>query len=517
MLIWFAQTTLVAAGLSALALGLGRVGKLGPEARHALWLVVLAKFLIPPLVAWPWPLPTWPEPEPTPAPFEVAATLPAPPPPPIPAVEGDRPRSRTLPDPSPGGGGRGPTDGSGGGVPTPATQGQSSESAAPPPVEPMPDPLPPPPELEPEPGSGAVPDRTSRAGKVGQAPLVPRLSQSPFPRPLGSSEGRSEPEPPGFPRPALRWADAALAAWLCGAVVVAGRLAWRVARFRRSLLGSVEAPPWLAAEAASLADRLGVAAPPIVLAPGVATPLLWCLGRPRLILPTSLVDRLAADRWPGILAHELAHLARRDHWVVRLELLAGAVWWWNPLFWLVRRRLHAEAELACDARVVRALPSHRFTYAETLVEVCERMTRPDIPAPALGVRGPGPARSLETRLTMILRDPIPRRPLGRRATLVFLLLAALALPAWTLGQQTPAARAHEAGRCPETGRAGGGATAGRRPETGRPPPSGGHLGLRVADPIPRVGPLDPGDPRGGGQASGAFEGDASEVHRLGPV
>src|SRR5436305_6512665 len=156
-----------------------------------------------------------------------------------------------------------------------------------------------------------------------------------------------------------------------------------------------------------------------------------------MFLPASLIWRLDADRWPGIIAHELAHLARRDHWVVRLELLVEAVWWWNPLFHLARRRLREEAEQASDARVIRALPDRRFAYAEALVDVCEHLTRSAIPSPALGVGGAGASRSLEGRLLMILRDPIPRRP-GRRAALAAGLLAALSTPTWTLGQQPDA-------------------------------------------------------------------------------
>ena len=46
------------------AFGLSR---LGPEARHALWLVVLIKFAMPPVVAWPWLLPdVWAAPSPSP-------------------------------------------------------------------------------------------------------------------------------------------------------------------------------------------------------------------------------------------------------------------------------------------------------------------------------------------------------------------------------------------------------------------------------------------------------------------
>ena len=70
------------------------------------------------------------------------------------------------------------------------------------------------------------------------------------------------------------------------------------------------------------------------------------------------------------MTHELAHLRRGDHWVSRLELAAGLIWWWNPLYWLARARLNAEAELACDAWVVWAFPKDRLAYAEVLFEIC---------------------------------------------------------------------------------------------------------------------------------------------------
>jgi hypothetical protein len=133
-----------------------------------------------------------------------------------------------------------------------------------------------------------------------------------------------------------------------------------------------------------------------------------------------------------VLVHELAHLRRRDHWV-GWALLAGAwVWWWHPLFWLARRRLGREAELACDAWVVAALPEARRAYAEALLEVCQGRPR-EAAAPALGAAGS--TRDLERRLLMVMRGEAPCR-LSRRGLLGVGVLALLALPAWTLGQPT---------------------------------------------------------------------------------
>src|SRR4051794_2036161 len=82
MLIWFAETTLIASILAAVALLGGRWRRIGPVGRHALWLVVLVKLVAPPIVTWPRPVivssiePREPEtPEPSARPEAVAAVL----------------------------------------------------------------------------------------------------------------------------------------------------------------------------------------------------------------------------------------------------------------------------------------------------------------------------------------------------------------------------------------------------------------------------------------------------------
>jgi len=378
MLWWFAETALVAAVLAALATLAGRSGRFGPEARHAFWLVVLVRLVLPPVVSWPWSIPgPWAGrpvvANPAPAPMGVAMAGPVA----VSTAEGTPP-SESLPGPAAG-----------------------DELALP---------------LDPPAPVGARPIEEEKS-------QIARIS-------VFKDQGlKSEIRDRQSPIPRLL-----LAGWLAGMVAVVARRLAGIVRFRRTLAGATPAPAWLADEARAIGERLGVRPPPVLVTVGGRTPLLWCLGRPLLLVPSALVDRLAADRWPGILAHELAHLGRRDHWVARLELVAEAAWWWNPVFWHVRRRLHDEAEHACDARVVRVLPGRRFAYAEALIEVCEHLSRPAaIPAPALGVVGPGASRSLEGRLEMILRDPAPRRP-GRLAALAVAALAALSIPAWTLGQ-----------------------------------------------------------------------------------
>ena len=216
--------------------------------------------------------------------------------------------------------------------------------------------------------------------------------------------------------------------WLVISVMLGIGQAMRIIRFRRLLRGAVPAPDDLIEEAEQIGWRLGVPVPELLVVPDLGTPLLWCLGRPQLLLPGRLVKTLPLDRWRGVLIHELAHLRRGDHWVSRLELAAGLIWWWNPLYWLTRARLDADAELACDAWVVWAQPKDRLAYAEVLFDLCATLSLAKSPAPMLGVASSG--RFLERRLTMILHDHVSCRlsPLG---LLGACLLVLFALPSWS--------------------------------------------------------------------------------------
>ena len=90
--------------------------------------------------------------------------------------------------------------------------------------------------------------------------------------------------------------------------------------------------------AGSVATRLGIAKPPrVCFVAGVVCPALWAFGRrPRVIIPVSLWDRLDESKRRTLLAHELAHLRRGDHWVRLLEFIAGVIYWWHPAVWMAR-------------------------------------------------------------------------------------------------------------------------------------------------------------------------------------
>lgn len=156
----------------------------------------------------------------------------------------------------------------------------------------------------------------------------------------------------------------------------------------------------------TVATSLGQRAPRVLVSPAVASPFLWSLRRPVLVLPDS------AELPPAtVLAHELAHLARRDHWTAWLELIVLGFHFWNPLFWLARRGLHRAAELDCDRYAVTRFPSQRRAFASALVDTAERASQGVFVPRAVQAIG-SDARDFEERLREILSGAGARRGLS---------------------------------------------------------------------------------------------------------
>lgn len=229
---------------------------------------------------------------------------------------------------------------------------------------------------------------------------------------------------PATPLP-LEHAPAAVAGLLAlGTLAVGSITFWRARRFRRLLSSATPAPEAVRRRAAQIAASLGLpAAPPVLLVPAAVPPMLWPARRgPLLLLPRPLLTRLSADERDALLAHELAHVRRRDHWVRFVEIAATALFWWYPVAWWARRALRRAEERCCDEWVLRVLPSSADAYASGLLKSLAFVSGEIDPLPA-GASGAGPVQDLEARLKEILMT----RPLPRLAAPVRLGLAAAAM------------------------------------------------------------------------------------------
>ncbi len=83
----------------------------------------------------------------------------------------------------------------------------------------------------------------------------------------------------------------------------------------------------------------------------IGTPFILGVLRPHIYLPSSMNERDMVY----VLAHENAHLKRRDHWWKPLGFALLAVYWFHPLLWLAYILLCKDIELACDERVIKEM------------------------------------------------------------------------------------------------------------------------------------------------------------------
>ena len=159
----------------------------------------------------------------------------------------------------------------------------------------------------------------------------------------------------------------------------------------------------------------------------------WGMRRPTVLLPAG-AEAWSDDRMHVVLAHELAHVVRHD-WLCQVcaELLR-ALYWFNPLVWLVGSRLRVESERACDDAVLES-GVDPGAYATNLLDVARGFAghrRSWLPAPAIAG-----SSHLERRVRAMLNARLNRRPVTLLVRLaVAIAFAAVTLPLAALAQNS---------------------------------------------------------------------------------
>jgi beta-lactamase regulating signal transducer with metallopeptidase domain len=305
-----------------------------------------------------------------------------------------------------------------------------------------------------------------------ELPVLPQQEERSIPKliPSASHEGNTHaatslPPPnsrttPNIPNEALaapaqpgnRWMTRELFAmiWTFGALLVLVRALrgfWDVRRLQRNST-PVADESWDRL-VARLQGALSVRRPVELRIGGDGVPpLTWGIFRYVILLPATS-RKWSPERRQVVLAHEMAHIGRKDGLMQILVHAACSIYWFSPMVWYAAHRLRIEREQACDDRVLN-LGADADDYAAHLLQIA-RDVNAGVSFAALSIAHPS---QLESRLLAILNPSTNRKALSRlsRAGLfaVFVLLAGtvasiqvtalarLTLPALTPSMTVPA-------------------------------------------------------------------------------
>lgn len=160
------------------------------------------------------------------------------------------------------------------------------------------------------------------------------------------------------------------------------------------------------------------------LSDDLSLPIASGVLRPTVVLPRD------ADEWPAdltrdVLRHELAHVARWDAASQLAGRLACALYWLNPLAWMLATRAATLRERACDDAVLRA-GTRASDYASRLLALVQQQPRAAAPTAALAMARPA---RIHERIVLVLDPALRREGLGRMARMAWAVSAATAVAA----------------------------------------------------------------------------------------
>ena len=232
-----------------------------------------------------------------------------------------------------------------------------------------------------------------------------------------------------------RWLPIVVWAWLSGVMLLLARFAGASFRVRRLRLASLKEPlsPWQSTGerlAAQLRLDIGFR---IVESALVDAPSVIGTMRPIIFLPVTALTGLAPHQIEALIAHELAHIRRRDYAVNIAQTVAEALLFFHPAVWWVSARIRQEREHCCDDVAIETCGAP-VDYAAALAELAAWRSR-DLALSVGAADGP-----LLARVRRVLRAPTEDapRPSGGLAVLALGLLVSAGAIVHSASQKPPA-------------------------------------------------------------------------------
>lgn len=273
----------------------------------------------------------------------------------------------------------------------------------------------------PQPHQSAAVENDYRQALQGQQESVsaPETSAPETVTSPAAAESPVETAPQEDPQPAVSWSQVVFWVWLAGAGVSLGWPVLSYLRFCRVLRRTCLPPQ---PEDQQVLNNLCPRHPPALwCSSAVSTPMLAGLFRPAILLPREAYgSQGAGEELAHILRHELTHYRRLDILYKWAVTVVTALHWFNPLMYLIRRRIARACELACDEGAVKGMNAQERTrYSQTLLALAVE----GVPAaPALTTALNDSKQALRERLLGVLRHKAPTRAMGAAALALALIL-----------------------------------------------------------------------------------------------
>jgi bla regulator protein blaR1 len=197
---------------------------------------------------------------------------------------------------------------------------------------------------------------------------APEVSAAPVPVPVEAAVAAGEP--------------VSFTAWLmiAWAGIVAAQLVvlfGQLLRLRRLLSRARPAGEAIGSLVREMAGRLKIRrVPRVLIIDQLCSPLVAAVWRPTIVLAQSLAAEAPRSSLSAVIAHELAHVKRRDlvwNWIGQV---ARMFFFFHPLVHWIVYRIRLEGELACDAWAMLATGQAPEEYADLLVSIVGRLSQP---------------------------------------------------------------------------------------------------------------------------------------------
>ncbi len=273
----------------------------------------------------------------------------------------------------------------------------------------------------------SAPEQTAETPEAipGQEPeseIDIQTSFAPKPPAITNVEGESKPRLASLRRvlPIL---------WLAGAVVIGAYLLvsnfalWRIVKRDRPLINQAMLELFEECKA-----RIGVQTLVVVVpSDRIKSPALFGFIRPRLLLPSDMLEKASEEEMQYVFLHELAHLKRHDIYFGWLTSLLQVLHWFNPLVWFAFYRMRSDREFACDALVLTKMGQEKsHEYGGAIVGLLRRFSR-SRPLPAMAGILENKSQ-LKRRMTMIARFKKNSYQWSPLAVTSIFILACVSLP-----------------------------------------------------------------------------------------